>query len=755
MASPHRTDRHHLCRQAGLGCESVRRFDAIFQTPAVGIALVSLTGHLLDTNEACQQLLGYDAQELSRLTVQELTHPEDVAGTLECYHDLLEGTSDSSHLEKRYVRRDGSVVWGQLSLSLVHAQDGSPLFYLAVLLDITRRKEAEQNMLRRSAYLQLLGSVAVEANQAATFEAALLKCITLVCSQTDWQVGHLYVPSREHPLLFTSGSLWYLEDPVRFRTFQEHSEATLFSSGIGIVGQVHQTGRPQWWVDLATEPKFMRTEGAERVGLKTGFAFPLLVGSEIGAVLEFFTTERRDIDDELLEVMSQIGTQLGRVLERKRAQEALEVMSCTDAVTRLPNRVLFSDRLSQAIGSARRQGHEVGILYLNLDRFQFINDTMGHDRGDELLRMVAERLATCVRDGDTVGRLGGDEFTILLPDLQEAPEVTVMAEEILASLNRPFVLDGHEFVVTPSIGIATFPADGRDAAELVRNAAAAMHRAKSQRNEFQRYSPVMNGSSSEKLLLEQELRKAIERRELLVHYQPQVSLKTRRIVGAEALVRWQHPELGLVSPAKFIPLAEETGLIVPITEWVLRTVCEQGQRWKREGYEPVRLSVNLSGCHFRRQNLVRMVEHVLRQTGFDPRYLELELTESILMEDVEETIATLKELRALGIHFSIDDFGTGYSSLSYLKRFPIQNLKIDRSFVLGIGSGEEDRSIVTAIIALAHSLQLQVTAEGVEDDSQLTFLAEKGCDMVQGYLFSKPVPAEAFRYLLSEGRFAS
>lgn len=740
---------------SGPGCDSVKRFDAIFHTPAVGVAMVDMLGYLIDTNTACQQFLGRSAEELARTTFREITHPEDLEASSGSYREILEGHCDSFHLEKRYLRPDGSIVWGQLSLSLVRGDDGAPLFFLAILLDITRRKEAEAHMVRRSNYLQLLHSVAVEANEASTLEAAMLKCITLICTLIEWPIGHIYYPSVEHPPLLASGSLWYLENPARFRPFQEHSEGTLFSSGIGLIGQVFQSGRPLWIPDVTQEPTFLRAECAEQMGIKSGFAFPLMLGSEVGAVMEFFTTDHREIDLELLDVMRQIGTQLGRVIERKRAIEALEVMAYTDAITLLPNRLLFSDRLNQAIGTARRHDRQVGVLLLNLDRFGFINDTMGHDSGDQLLRQVAERLCLSVREMDTVGRLGGDEFTVLLPDIGETSEATAFAEEILASLNRPFLLDGHELVVTPSIGISTYPADGETAATLLRNADAAMNRAKSQRNGFQHYSPVMNDSKSEKLLLEQQLRKAIERNELLVHYQPQVALTTGEIVGAEALIRWQHPELGLVSPAKFIPLAEETGLIIPITEWILQAVCEQGMRWQQEGLPPLRLSVNLSGCHFRRQNLAAMVSYVLKRTGFNPNYLELELTESILMEDIEDTIATLEQLKALGIHLSIDDFGTGYSSLSYLKRFPINTLKIDRSFVRDIGTDEEDRSIVSAVIALAHSLQLKVTAEGVEDAVQAAFLREKGCDLVQGFYYSKPIATEAFRGLLSTGHFAA
>jgi diguanylate cyclase (GGDEF)-like protein len=393
------------------------------------------------------------------------------------------------------------------------------------------------------------------------------------------------------------------------------------------------------------------------------------------------------------------------------------------------------------------------VLHLDLDRFKVINDTVGHPIGDRVLKVIAERLNAAVRKGDTVARLGGDEFVVALADLAEVHDVPRVAEKLIAALHPPVVIDGREYFVTASIGVSLHPWDGDDAETLLRNADVAMYRAKEKgKNNFQFYSPAMNAEAPRRLAIETDLRRALERREFLLHYQPKVDLATGRVAGMEALLRWQHPKQGLISPLDFIPLLEETGLIVPVGEWVLRSACAQNRSWQEAGLAPLRVAVNLSARQFKQPGLVEMVGEVLAEVGLDPGLLELELTESILLEHTEESLATLRRFHDMGIHLALDDFGTGYSSLSYLKRFPIDSLKIDRSFIHDVTTNPDDATIARTVIAMAHNLRMTAVAEGVETREQLEFLRSHECDQMQGYYFSRPLAAEAFAQLLADNR---
>lgn len=437
----------------------------------------------------------------------------------------------------------------------------------------------------------------------------------------------------------------------------------------------------------------------------------------------------------------------------KRYESELEFQTNRDALTGLANRSLLRDRLSQAVSYAHRYEHPIWVLFVDLDRFKFVNDTLGHQAGDILLTAVSSRLQAAVRDTDTVARMGGDEFVLILPERTDAGLSTHIVQRIMEAIAQPLTIEGHEFFVSCSIGVAVYPADGDTPEELIKHADIAMYRAKEiGRNNFQFYTPAMNERALERLHIEGDLRNALEREEFTLHYQPQVDLRTGEIVGVEALIRWQHPELGMVPPVRFIGLAEENGLIVPIGAWVIRAACLQNKEWQMAGLGHLRMAVNLSARQFAQEDLVESIATSLREAGLAPEYLEIELTESLVMADVDRAIGILRELKALGVQLSIDDFGTGYSSLSYLKRFPIDVLKIDRSFVNDITIDPDDAAIVASIVSLAHSLRLQVIAEGVETEAQLNYLREHDCDQIQGYFFSRPVTAAALTTMLEEGK---
>ena len=440
------------------------------------------------------------------------------------------------------------------------------------------------------------------------------------------------------------------------------------------------------------------------------------------------------------------------ISERRSHAERIAYQANHDALTGLPNRNLLSDRVSQALAQARRTDQHVALLFMDLDGFKFINDSYGHAFGDALLCTIAARLEVVVRESDTTARLGGDEFVILLPGMARSEDAAQVASKVLDAFKVPFSQDGRDLHLTASIGISVFPQDGDSCDLLLQHADVAMYRAKANgRNGFQSYSIEMGAQAQERMELERALRGALERDELALHYQPQVNRKDGRIVGVEALLRWHHPTLGMVSPARFIPVAEETGLIIPIGEWVLRTACAQANSWHAGGHTGLCVAVNMSAKQFQQQDVPALVRDVLGCTRLPAQCLELELTESALMHDTDATVETMRQIKKLGVRLSLDDFGTGYSSLSYLKRFPIDVLKIDQSFTFEVTSDEGAASITRAIIAMARSLNMTTVAEGVETKEQLEFLGALGCDVMQGFHISRPLPVSQITALLDAG----
>ncbi|MEH2475116.1 diguanylate cyclase (GGDEF)-like protein [Nitrobacteraceae bacterium AZCC 2161] len=530
-----------------------------------------------------------------------------------------------------------------------------------------------------------------------------------------------------------------------------------YPEGRGLTGTAFRTGQPCISNDYLADHGRSAFHGIARsTGAQSGAALPLLSrGRAVGALL-FMSAERDTFTPEFVELLQRLAENVSFALEnfdradeRGRAEERIKYLATHDSLTDLPNRAMFGQLLNFSIKTARRYRRHFAILLIDLDRFKIINDSLGHAAGDTLLVEMASRLRSGVRASDVVARLGGDEFVILLNEITESHQVMIVARHLLSVLGKPLELSGHECRVTASIGIAMFPEDGADEQTLTKNADIAMYLAKEEgKNDARFFSNEIKAQSIERLTMEANLRHALDRDELCLHYQPKLDVSTGRIAGVEALLRWAHPELGMLPPMRFIPLAEETGLIVPIGRWVLNTACAQNMAWKREGLPPLSMAINVSPRQFSDEHLLRDVDDALAASGMDPGLLQIEITESMVMLNVERAIQLLDAIQSRGVRLAIDDFGTGYSSMSMMKRFPIDTIKIDRSFVRDLPQNSEDKAIAQAIIGMGKALGLTIVAEGVETSEQEEFLREHACDEIQGFLFSKPVPAENIPALL-------
>lgn len=507
---------------------------------------------------------------------------------------------------------------------------------------------------------------------------------------------------------------------------------------------VAETGKPFIRNNLTTDEIFPCEQEPLRQGIKSTTSLPLIINGKVIGTLNIGSFQKNYFTEITDSTLSVFANQIAIAIDRVSAYESLRQSAYHDYLTNLPNYRYFKATLNRALISIKNHNdaYMLGVMFLDLDRFKIINDSLGHDFGDLLLKQIAKLIDSCVDPDHTVARIGGDEFIILMPKITDGNEAILLAEKISKTINHPITISGYEVHVTCSIGIAFYPTDGKDADTLIKHADTAMYRVKELgRNSYSIYSPLDKDSSYEQLIFENDLRKALERKEFAVYYQPKVNIQTGQISGLEALVRWVHPERGIIPPGKFISIAEETGLIIPIGEFVLRTACQQLVEWQKKGIKPIVVSVNLSTKQFLQTNLVKMVENILNETGLDPNLLELEITESMTV-DFNQAITTLNHLKQLGIQISVDDFGTGYSSLNYLRMLPIDRLKIDRSFIRDITTNNENAAIVSTILNMAYNLQLDVIAEGVEEETQVHFLQKNNCDEVQGYYFGHPLPAK-------------
>lgn len=672
--------------------ESEERFRATFQQAAVGIAHLALDGSWLRVNQKLCDFAGYTEGELLNIRFQDITQSADRERYLERQRQLLDGEIDNYVIEQRFVQKSGEIAWVALTQSLVRSLSGKPKYFISVVEDISARKRAEASLLLAQRALESSGNGIVITD----------------CRMPDNPVVYVN-PAFERITGYRESEV--IGKNCRFLHGDDHDQP-----GLLMLRQA---------IDVCSEARVTLRNYRKDGNLFWNELFVAPVHDETGQTTHF------------------VGVQ-NDISEQKRAEENLLHMATHDALTGLPNRSLLQDRISQAIGYAERMQREVAVLFLDFDRFKNINDSLGHAAGDALISAMAGRLRHAVRMVDTVARVGGDEFVIVLTDVTRKSDITQVLHNLTEAIMQPVLVESHDLSVTASIGISTYPHDGRDVSSLLKNADTAMYQAKAAgRNGFRFYAQEMNADAVDQLRLENDLRSAIKTGgELLLHYQPQVDTKSGRIVAAEALLRWKHPRHGLIAPFDFIPMAEETGLIVPIGEWVVRTVCAQLRTWIDAGHPSLVIAVNLSPRQFHHSDIVDMIALALSDYGLPPHLLELEITESSLMRNPEEATHLLKALSQMGFRLSVDDFGTGYSSLGYLKRFPLDALKIDRSFVADIESSQDSASIAAAVIALAHSLGLKVVAEGVEHDSQMTYLRNLKCDLAQGYLLGRPMPAD-------------
>ena len=668
---------------------SLRLHESALGAISQGVLLADAQGLVTYTNRSCEEMSGYAAHEMLGRTASMMQGPMTSVHTRQVLRAAIHSRRPF-HGEILNYRKDGTVFWNELSVTPVFDAQGRLTQMVGVMRDVTARREAEAQLL-------LAGTL---------FEQSCEGFVVMDANRTIVKVN------------------------PAFSALCGYGEADALGETLGII----ESG--------CHEPAFFEAMWSE-VAAKGRWQGEVWNRRKDGIVCPQWHSLSQVVD--AAGVVTHFIAAFSDITQRKADEDSIRRLAHFDTLTGLPNRALLSDRVIHALGAARRGKESLALLFIDLDHFKNVNDSLGHAVGDRLLVSLAARFRTILRDQDTLARMGGDEFVLLLPRTDAAGAAHV-AQRLLQLSETPHQIAPHELSITPSVGVAIYPADGLDFDTLAKCADAAMYRAKQGgRNCFRFHTPEIQAQSDRALLLENALRRAIARGQLQLHYQPQQSLRGgRRIVGAEALLRWLHPELGAISPAEFIPIAESSGLIIPIGEWVLRTALQQVRCWLDAGMAPITMAVNLSTLQFRQPHLPELVTRILDESGVAPECLELELTESVAADDPEGAVAVMDRLRARGVRMSIDDFGTGYSSLSYLKRFRVYKLKIDQSFVRGVTVSPEDQAIVSAIINMASSMGLQTIAEGVETLAQMEHLRQAGCDELQGYWLSRPLTVAQF-----------
>lgn len=733
--------------------------EVIFHAVPAMIWYKDKENRILRANKAAADFIGKSFHEIQGHSFEEI-YPDEGRRAYEKDLEVIRTGEAQLRVVERYPRWDKEKRWIQTDRIPYCGENEEIIGVIVFSIDITDRVETELGLRYSEKRLQKQNDVLVKLAKSKTLETGdfktILREITAAAAET-MQVKRV--------------AIWIFEKG-RYRIqcsdlFQ--ADEGQHSNGISIAVEKYPA-----YFEALEKDRVIAVEDVKK-DLRTAefyksYLFPPTLTSVLNAPVrvrgitvgmichEHLGDVRHWSGDEqhFAASMADLVALAMEASERKLTEEKLNRLSYYDPLTDLPNRVLFVDRVNQAMITARRYQKNVAVMFLDLDNFKRINDTLGHAIGDDLLRAVAGRLKKTLYETDTLTRVGGDEFTILLSGLEQPNDAVKVADKIFAALKEPFQIAGHDLYMTSSMGIAIFPTDGIDCETLLKNADTAMYQAKEKgKNHYRLYSSSMSVRAFERLILENSLRRALEKGEMEVYYQPIVDIKTNTMIATEALLRWRHPQFGLVGPSEFIPIAEETGLIISLGEWVMRQACLQICEWQRQGFKPIRCSVNLSDRQFNDTDMVSVVKTVIKDTGINPHYLELELTEGMIMKNLEEAVDTLSRLKEMGVHISIDDFGTGHSSLNYIKHLPLDLLKIDRSFISDISTDPEDAAIAKAIISMAHNLKLQVTAEGVETEQQLNILRSYDCDFMQGYYFSKPAPPQAIEKFLTKDKSQS
>jgi len=731
--------------------QATQRFEALIEASPLAIIVCDAEGYVEKWNASAERMFGWSEKELLGRAVPLFPVGQEDESSQQ-REAILRGDTFAD-VEAVRMRKDGTPVSVSISAAPVRGASGKTGGYLMIVADVTERKRAEQRQ-------DLENAVTVLLADAHTLEEAMPRVIQTICQSLRFEYGARWLVDRKDQLL-RCAETWCVPDG-QVQEFRAASAVRAEAPGPpgGLNRRVWASGAPYWMVNVAQDTTLQRRDLALQAGLEHGFAFPILVGGDFYGVMEFFGRGPRARDERIVEISHTVGSQIGQFIARKQAEANLQFYASHDPLTGLFNRGMFNRRLQQALAQAQRFERTLAILFIDLDGFKLVNDTLGHTAGDALLAEIAGRLRVTLREGDVIARMGGDEFVVLIEEFGEPIQVGEVAKKVLETVARPYLLQGRESRVTASIGISTFPDDGKSAQALLGSADTAMYRAKEQgKNAFRFFAPHMNVHVTERLSLEANLRRAVERDELVLLYQPEVGFGDGRVTGVEALVRWHHPTQGVINPGEFMPVAEDSGLVPVIGQWVLREACRQLAVWREQGLPLLRVAVNLSHRQFTEESLVQMVREALHITSVEPSRLELELTEAMVMRNPERAEKVLVRLKEIGVRLVVDDFGTGMSSLKFLNRLPLDAVKIDRSLILELPRNRDAAALTRGVVAMAHSLNLRVIAEGVETSEQWEFLRDLGCEEMQGNYFSAPVPAAIIASIVQQpvaaGRRAS